>query len=114
MSKVDPTEFKNLDRWSAILLQAAQKQTEALEKKSPSGLEDPGIDTLRGSFGTVSRIISARTARRVSQSSRLSAQSSRFGASTSRFDLEWAGPKDASPVPSNLGHYGAMKRHQLF
>jgi magnesium transporter len=114
MSKVDPTEFKSLDRRSTILLQAARKQTEAFEEKSASGLEDPGIDTLRGSFGTVGSIIRARTARRVSQSSRLSAHSSRFGASTSRLDLERACSKDTPPVPSNLGHYGAMKRHQLF
>ena len=114
MSKVDPTEFKSLDRRSTILLQAARKQTEAFEEKSASGLEEPGIDTLRGSFGTVGSIIRARTARRFSQSSRLSANSSRFGASTSHLDLERTGSKNTPPVPSNLGHYGAMKRHQLF
>jgi magnesium transporter len=114
MSKVDPTELKSLDRRSTILLQAARQQTEAFEEKSASGLEDPGIDTLRGSFGTVGSIIRARTARRISQSSRLSAHSSRFGVSTSQLDLERAGSKNTPPVPSNFGHYGAMKRHQLF
>ena len=69
MSKVDPTQFTKLDRRSTILFQAARKQTEAVEEKFPSGVEEPGIDTLRGSFGTVGSIIRARSARRMSQSS---------------------------------------------
>ncbi|KAH9083336.1 DUF803-domain-containing protein, partial [Lactarius deliciosus] len=90
MSKVDPTEFKKLDRRSTILLQAARKQTEAVEEKSVTSVEDPGIDALRGSFGTVGSIIRARSARRISQASRNSAHSNR------------------------TDHYGAMQRHQLF
>jgi magnesium transporter len=113
MSKVDPTEFKNLDRRSTILLQAARKQTEGFEEKSASGIEDPGIDALRGSFGTVGSIIRARSARRVSQSSRGTAHSSRFGAANSHRDVE-QDQRNLPPVPADLGHYGAMKRHQLF
>ncbi|KAI0301035.1 magnesium transporter NIPA-domain-containing protein [Multifurca ochricompacta] len=115
MSKVDPTEFKKLDRRSTILLQAARKQTEAMEEKSVSGVEDPGIDTLRGSFGTVGSIIRARSARRISQSSRGSVRSSRFGGSSTHIDLERGDskrPSDASTV--NLSDYSAMQRHQLF
>jgi hypothetical protein len=115
MSKVDPTQFTKLDRRSTMLFQAARNQTEAVEEKSLSGIEEPGIDTLRGSFGTVGSIIRARSARRVSQSSRASAPSNRFGASTSRFDMERGDSKlsSSSGVP-NLNHYGGMKKHQLF
>jgi len=115
MSKVDPTQFTKLDRRSTILLQAAQTPTEAVEEKSLSGLEDPGIDALRGSFGTVGSIIRARSARRISQSSRLSAHSSRFGAPSSRHDIERGDSKtsSSSAVPK-FNHYGGMKRHQLF
>jgi len=115
MSKVDPTQFTKLDRRSTILLQAAQKQTEAVEEKALSGVEDPGIDALRGSFGTVGSIIRARSARRMSQSSRLSAHSSRFGAPSSRHDIERGDSKtsSSSAVPK-FNHYGGMKRHQLF
>ncbi|KAJ7803746.1 magnesium transporter NIPA-domain-containing protein [Mycena olivaceomarginata] len=69
MSKVDPKELSKLDRRSTILLQAARSQTETMEEKSILGAEDPGMDTLRGSFGTVGSIIRARSARRMSQAS---------------------------------------------
>lgn len=115
MSKVDPTHFTKLDRRSTVLLQVAQKQTEGVEEKSLSAVEDPGIDALRGSFGTVGSIIRARSARRISQSSRLSAHSSRFGAPSSRYDIERGDSKtsSSSAVPK-FNHYGGMKRHQLF
>lgn len=113
MSKIDPTEFKNLDRRSTILLQASQKQTEAVEKKSLSGMEEPGIDTLRGSFGTVGSIIRARSAHRFSQSSRSTGQSSRF-APSSRFDVERNDSKTSSSFATSNSHYGGMRRHQLF
>jgi magnesium transporter len=115
MSKVDPTQFKNLDRRTTILLQASRKQTEAVEEKSLSGMEEPGIDTLRGSFGTVGSIIRARSARRISQSSRTTNQSSRLGAPSSRFDVERGDSKSSSSFAAeNLSHYGGMRRHQLF
>ena len=77
MSKIDPTKLGTtikLDRRSTILLQAARSQTECIDEKHLSGLEDPGIDALRGSFGTFGSMIRARSVRRSSQ------QSSRFGA----------------------------------
>jgi hypothetical protein len=113
MSKVDPTQFKTLDRRSTILIQATQKQTEAAEEKSLSGVEEPGIDALRGSFGTFGSIIRARSARHMSQSSHSTGQSSRFGSPGSRFDIE-RGDSKSSRFATNLGHYGGMKRHQLF
>ena len=76
MSKIDPTKLSStikLDRRSTILLQAARSQTECLDEKHISGLEDPGIDALRGSFGTFGSMIRARSVRRSSQ------RSSRFG-----------------------------------
>ncbi|KAG6818806.1 hypothetical protein H0H93_001475 [Arthromyces matolae] len=48
---------------------AARSQTEGYEEKDALGVEDPGMDALRGSFGTVGSIIRARSARRMSQSS---------------------------------------------
>jgi magnesium transporter len=113
MSKVDPTHFKTLDRRTTILLQATQNQTEAVEEKSLSAVEEPGIDALRGSFGTIGSIIRARSARHISQSSHSTGQSSRFGFPSSRFDAE-RGDSKSSPFATNLGHYGGMKRHQLF
>jgi len=106
MSKIDPTEFKSLDRRSTILFQAARKNTEAVEEKTLSAVEEPGIDALRGSFGTVGSIIRARSARRMSQST---ATSSRIGA------VGHSDPASSSSfAASNFDHYGGMKRHQLF
>jgi magnesium transporter len=73
MSKVDPEQLGNkLDRRSTMLLQAAKQNTELVDEKGITGIEEPGIDALRGSFGTVGSIIRARSARRMSQSSHLS------------------------------------------
>lgn len=105
MSKVDPTELKTLDRRSTILLQAARHNTEAMDEKSVIGMEDPGIDTLRGSFGTMGSIIRARSARRMSQNSRLSG--SRFGSGGRSSDAEAL----SSPIQDQ---YSGMKRHQLW
>ncbi len=112
MSKIDPNEFKTLDRRSTVLLQATQNQTEAVEEKSLTSIEEPGIDALRGSFGTIGSIIRARSARRLSQSSHSTGHSSRLGAPSSRFDAERGDTK--SSFAENLSHYGGMKRHQLF
>ncbi|KAG9035219.1 hypothetical protein FRB95_011662 [Tulasnella sp. JGI-2019a] len=73
MSKVDPESLGKLDRRSTILLKAAQSNTENTEK-GISGLEDPGMDALRGSFGAVGSIIRARSARRLSQASKHGSQ----------------------------------------
>ena len=112
MSKIDPTQFKSLDRRSTMLFQAAQKQTEAVDEKSVTSVEDPGIDALRGTFGAVGSIIRARSARRMSQSTRNSVHSNRFGASSTRLDLERNDSR--KPAAANTSHYGAMQRHQLY
>ncbi|KAF8271494.1 magnesium transporter NIPA-domain-containing protein [Lactarius quietus] len=112
MSKIDPTEFKSLDRRSTILLQASRKQTEAVDEKSVASVEEPGIDALRGTFGTFGSIIRARSARRMSQSTRDSAHSNRFGASSTHLDVERNDSRKAGSARAN--HYGAMQRHQLF
>ena len=112
MSKVDPTEFKKLDRRSTMLFQVTRGPMEAVEEKSVISAEDPGIDALRGSFGTVGSIIRARSARRISQSTRGSVRSSRFGASATHLDIERGDSRKFAGAGSN--HYGAMQRHQLF
>ena len=67
LSKVDPVELKGnamLDRRSTLLLQAARAKTEDTDpEKGPTGLEDPGMDALRGSFGAFGSIIRARSVR---------------------------------------------------
>lgn len=72
MSKIDPTVLKKLDRRSTILLQAARSTTEGLDEKDLASVEDPGIDSIRGSSGLVGSIIRAKSARRLSLSSRTS------------------------------------------
>lgn len=107
MSKVDPTHLKKLDRRSTILLQAARSQTEAMDEKDLTGLEDPGIDALRGSFGTFGSMIRARSVRRMSQ------RSSRGP------DYHSRPPGAAAPFHSGLPYaheesLGGLKRHQLY
>ncbi|KZT63689.1 DUF803-domain-containing protein [Daedalea quercina L-15889] len=79
LSKIDPTELKVLDRRSTILLQAAKQETESMEEKNLTAVEDPGIDALRGTFGMVGSVIRARSAHRMSMSSRGSVHSRRSG-----------------------------------
>ncbi|KAH8118976.1 DUF803-domain-containing protein [Phellopilus nigrolimitatus] len=70
MSKIDPSELGNkLDRRSTLLLQAARSNTTGADEKDLSSVEDPGIDSIRGSFGPLGSMIRARTARRMSMSS---------------------------------------------
>lgn len=109
MSKVDPTMLSKLDRRSTILLQASRRNTEAADEKSMAGFEDPGIDTLRGSFGAIGSIIRANTARRMSRSSRgaSSLRNRASAAGNTSFDVE-AG--EASAGPDTNG----MTRHQLY
>lgn len=78
MSKIDPVKLTSLDRRSTLLLQAARTHTDKPatidfddgEEKGDAGLGEPGMDTLRGSFGTIGSIMRARSARRLSQSVR--------------------------------------------
>jgi hypothetical protein len=104
MSKVDPTSFSKLDRRSTILLQAARKQTEMVDEKNAAGAEDPGMDTVRGTFGAVGSIIRARSARRMSQSSNAASMRSR----ASR-------PYDPEGLPGSADNLrDGMQRHQLW
>lgn len=107
MSKVDPVQLNKLDRRSTILLQAARSQTETADEKVPIGLEDPGMDALRGSFGTFGSIIRAKSVRRMSQSSGRG------------FDYRSRPPGAAAPYTSGLPYANedsldGLKRHQLY
>jgi hypothetical protein len=104
MSKVDPTQLKKLDRRSTMLLQAARSQTQAVDEKDLSGIEDPGIDALRGSFGAFGSIIRAKSARRMSMNSRSSLRA-RHGPVPSGGDTLEPGAPHAYP---------GMQRHQLY
>jgi hypothetical protein len=110
MSKVDPEKLSGLDRRSTILLQAAREHTESMDEKGTLGLEDPGMDTLRGSFGTIGSIIRARSVRRLRESgSRDSDLRSRPpGAAPPHVagDMSWMSA-------DGLGLSG-LKRHQLY
>jgi magnesium transporter len=109
MSKIDPTQLKKLDRRSTMLLQAARSQTQQVEEKDVSGVEDPGIDALRGSFGAVGSIIRARSARRMSMNSRSSSIRPRHGPAVSVTDEDG----QAAHYGAH-NHYPGMKRHQLY
>ncbi|KAF7793482.1 hypothetical protein EIP86_004594 [Pleurotus ostreatoroseus] len=114
LSKIDPTQLKipGLDRRSTMLLQAARANTEGVDEKNLAALEDPGIDTLRGSFGTMGSIIRARTARRMSMNSQATVGSlrARHG--------HHANPSDEQPHYNAMGgpvdRLSGMKRHQLY
>ncbi|TFK44104.1 magnesium transporter NIPA-domain-containing protein [Crucibulum laeve] len=117
MSKVDPVQLSKLDRRSTILLQAARSQTETFDEKGALGVEDPGMDALRGSFGTVGSIIRARTVKRMSQSShRTSHLRQRPAGAAAPYDtasgaMPWLSDSMAAS-PSD--QYSGMKRHQLY
>jgi len=113
LSKIDPTNLKSmpgLDRRSTMLLQATRANTAGVDEKNISAVEDPGIDTLRGSFGAMGSIIRARSARRMSMSSGR-------GGSTLR---SRHGPPEEEELPhyNAMGgsgdHFMGMKRHQLY
>jgi drug/metabolite transporter (DMT)-like permease len=112
MSKVDPVQLSKLDRKSTILLQAARQNTESLDEKNLSGIEDPGMDALRGSFGTVGSIIRARSARRLSQSRRGSPLHARTSQASTR---PYTDSIQSSPPPGLLTDpFSNVKRHQLY
>lgn len=100
MSKIDPTKLK-LDRRSTMLLQASRAPIEDAEEKGITGMEDPGIEALRGTFGTMSSIIRARSARKMSQSSRHASSSLR-------------GRPDGLPSTHENNAYDGLTRHQLY
>ncbi|KAF8843059.1 DUF803-domain-containing protein [Paxillus ammoniavirescens] len=130
MSKIDPSKLTSLDRRSTMLLQAARAHTDKPAtysypgddsdaesgEKTHSGIEDPGVEALRGSLATTfGSIIRARSAR-MSQSSR--------GGSSVRTDVRgmgvgggMVGNLDGVPF-SALQHgdhaYDGLTRHQLY
>ncbi|CDO76062.1 hypothetical protein BN946_scf184696.g14 [Trametes cinnabarina] len=105
LSKIDPTQIKALDRRSTMLLQAAKSNTEGMDEKNLTAVEDPGMDALRGSFGTMGSIIRARSARRMSMSSRAT------GSIHSRYSTQQPIP----PLPGQRADpLAGFKRHQLF
>ncbi|KAG6334593.1 hypothetical protein ID866_4503 [Astraeus odoratus] len=130
MSKIDPTKLSSLDRRSTMLLQAARTHTDhpatyayageenddETGEKSIIAVEDPGIDALRGSFGTVGSIIRARSVRRLSQASHggASARSAGRGLGVGG---GMVGSMDNVPF-SSLHHtdraYDGLTRHQLY
>ncbi|KIY47907.1 DUF803-domain-containing protein, partial [Fistulina hepatica ATCC 64428] len=113
MSKVDPEHFKKLDRRSTMLLQAARHQTERAEEKEIEGIEEPGIDALRGSFGTIGSIIRARSVRTMSQSSRGSSLP-RTSSVAASYDA-WVGSSSKAHLQAaRVGTFGGMTRHQLY
>ncbi|PIL36270.1 transporter [Ganoderma sinense ZZ0214-1] len=102
LSKIDPTQIKKLDRRSTLLLQAARSNTEGVDEKNLAAVEDPGMDALRGSFGTMGSIIRARSARRMSMNSRAP------GSVRSRYSNQ-------PPLPGQHDDpLAGVKRHQLF
>lgn len=116
MSKVDPTHLSKLDRRSTLLLQAARSQTE-VEEKGAIGIEDPGMDALRGSFGAMGSIIRARSARRVSEATRASSYRSRPPGAAAPYDperrREWPEANNTTPNTA-LDYLSGFKRHQLY
>ena len=121
LSKVDPNEFKGLDRKSTILLQATRARTEGLGEDSEKGfaaVEDPGVDSIRGSFGAFGSIIRARTLRKMSMSSgRERSAGAELRARTSQNRQSNADSVDTTPrlsVGTSASHFGGLKRHQLY
>jgi hypothetical protein len=121
LSKVDPAEFKGLDRKSTILLQATRSRADGVGEDSEKGLvavEDPGVDSIRGSFGTIGSIIRARTVRNMSMSSgRERSADAELRARLSRSQQSNVDSMDSTtrmamdPVTS---HFGGLRRHQLY
>lgn len=97
-----------------MLLQAARSNTAGVDEKSMTAVEDPGMDTLRGSFGAMGSIIRARSARRMSMSSNATGSTLR-----ARHGSHSAFPGDVErPHYNAMGHpsdhLAGMKRHQLY
>lgn len=121
LSKVDPSEFKGLDRKSTILLHAARTRAEGVGEDSEKGivaLEDPGADSIRGSFGTIRSIVRARTVRNMSMNSgRERLGDAELRARISRSHRSNPNSIDATPrvaMDPLASHFGGLKRHQLY
>ena len=121
LSKVDPMEFKGLDRKSTILLQATRARAGGSAEDSEKGLiamEEPGVDSIRGSFGTFGSIIRARTVRKMSMSSgRERSADAELRARISRGPGSNIDSMDATPrvaLDPLASHFGGLRRHQLY
>lgn len=112
MSRVDPKELKVLDRKSTILMQAARARTENSDmdgdEKSIAGIEDPGMDSLRGSFGAIGSIIRARSASKMSRK-----MSHNDGELRSRYPRT-PNSESIDAAIADGGYFHGMKRHQLY
>jgi magnesium transporter len=108
MSKIDPNKLNKLDRRATLLLQAAQTRVGNVDEKGGLPLEEqePGIDALRGTFGTVGSIIRART-RRMSQNSQNSTHARLRPPGA-------AAPYDSSTTVLNIFPNAGVTRHQLY
>lgn len=109
MSKIDPHKLNKLDRRATLLIQAAQTRVGVVDEKGglPFEEQEPGIDALRGTFGTVGSIIRART-RRMSQNSQNSTQHVRLRPPGA------AAPYDSSNTVLNIYGDAGVTRHQLY
>lgn len=119
MSKVDPEHLTKLDRRSTILLQASREHTAGMDEKDVLAIEDPGMDTLRGSFGTVGSIIRARSARRMSMSrggggSRPGSQSARPPGAMAPYDPPRGQSYLSTRSSANTEYCNGLQWHQLY
>jgi magnesium transporter len=123
MSRIDPVQFKNLDRKSTILLQATRSRREGTDmdsdEKSVVAMEDPGVDSLRGSFGTIGSIIRARSARKMSMSMRPRAIHGEGDPSLNELRIRYPKQRnsdsiDATPNIGERGYLDGLQRHQLY
>ncbi len=70
LSKIDPEELAQkpgVDRSTTLLLKASRSHVNNEEKGETTQIEDPGVDTIRGSLGIVGSVIRARSSRRFSK-----------------------------------------------
>lgn len=108
MSKIDPADLgKKLDLRSTMLLQAARSNTEKVEEKDLTGVEDPGIDSIRGSFGPLGSMIRASSVRRMSQSNRTGTFGSRNGLPRTPYDGLRRHQLYDAPVPGSSNDMSA-------
>ena len=108
LSKVDPTELKTLDRRSTLLLAAAKKETEKMEEKDLVGVEEPGIDSVRGSFGGFGSMVRARTMRRMSMESRTTRSGVRTAPATPLHSYAYGRDMERDTA------YDGLTRHTLY
>lgn len=69
LSKIDPDDLTDkegagIDRNTTLLIRASRSQI-GHEKGMATGVEDPGIDSIRGGLGVIGSIVRARSSRRI-------------------------------------------------